>query len=138
MPNGGAGHCGACLYNMRVQVAALYRVDAIGCPGYCALRNAVIPDPGSTYCANCEYDDFGDQMRREQLTRVVERTGCIKGSIWCGSPYEPSSWDREPGNAANWDYAEWDRWHAYVRREYPWVMKLRWLKGLLPDGRAPG
>jgi hypothetical protein len=92
----------------------------------------LIPDCGYTYCANCEYDDFGEETRRQQLEKVLSNQVEIQGSIWTDNTYTASGWPRSPHNQIRWDYAEWKRWNAYVQTTYPKLFSQQWLTHISP------
>lgn len=118
MPNGGPGHCGGCLYNTGNLGEFLCETKWNSKPGFCSLRKAIIPDTGYSYCANCKYDDYGDEIRRQQLSDVI--TGeTIKGSIWVDNNYQETGWDNIPYNDIKWDIVEWEKWSKFVLSQFP-------------------
>ncbi len=131
MPNGGMGHCGGCLYNFRLLMGlALSKYFGVN-PGFCTLRKVIIPNCGYTYCHNCEYDDFGEKMREEQVKRVLGITK-IKGTIWTDNTYSDSGWHGSPHDEIDWNYNEWKKWNGYVKRKYPQLDKMEWIKNVDP------
>jgi hypothetical protein len=128
MPNGGAGHCGGCIFNVRclLKEAFPHATSAFsGTPGFCTLRKVLIPDTAYTYCDNCAYDSHVDDSAIQEQTR-------IRGSIWVDNRYEESGWDREPHNATPWTLEEWQKWNTFVRDKYPQLFTKPWLTNVTP------
>ncbi len=109
--SGGSGHCGFCLYNMCFLFPEVLKLkeNSINV-GFCLLRKVMIPDVGYTYCANCKYDDFGEETQNEFLETIYSGKEEIKGSIWITGV----GWDREAHNNTPWDQKEIKRWNNFA------------------------
>jgi len=83
-----------------------------------------------TYCANCEYDDFGGEIHRQQLNRVLTERVEIKGSVWTDNTYGDSGWHRTPHNNIRWDFEEWGKWNEYVKSTNLTPFTQEWLKDM--------
>ncbi len=82
------------------------------------MRKVIIPDVAYTYCDNCKYDDFGDKVRKNQLSEIVsgKRISC---SIWIGGRHKTTGWDNDPHNHRKWDVDEWEKQNSFVMNKFP-------------------
>ena len=141
MPNGGLGHCGGCLFNMRLLLEEAFKKhlknpykDAhFGInPEFCTLRKVLIPNCGYTYCANATYDDFDPSRKSVKIPDnfFVKSMSRIKGTIWV---HENKRWHRKPHDNIEWNLDEWKRWNEYVSLEYPHLISEKWIKNVDVD-----